>query len=180
MYYNKGRLPSGIGVSRSGDAASVSGERHLASSAGTLVVRGRRDGKESFYLGFDRWVTTAGLFETVVSTSADSSQRSKPLHAQPAQGICENEPHAPEESPRLGAAMKPPARQSQAPVVSTAFWGGPSRPAIGRYPTGWEYSPRVPQSKRRSTELPPSRPQSRQVPGNPRGKYPAFRATPLC
>src|SRR5207247_2444627 len=80
---------------------------------------------------------------------------------------------------RLSAAGKPPPRQSPAPVVSTAFLGGPSRPAIGRYPTGWECSPRVPRSKRRSIELPPSRPQSRPAPGNPPGKYPALQATPL-
>ena len=52
MNYNKGTLPSGIGVFRSGDAASVSCERHLASSAGALAVRWRRDGRELFYLDF--------------------------------------------------------------------------------------------------------------------------------
>src|SRR4029079_13776753 len=38
---------------RADDAPGVIGERHLASSAGALAVRWRRDGRELFYLDFD-------------------------------------------------------------------------------------------------------------------------------
>jgi hypothetical protein len=37
----------------SGDAPSLTGERHLVSSAGAQALRWRRDGKELFYLDFD-------------------------------------------------------------------------------------------------------------------------------